>query len=322
HKYHADGSLSWYKARLVTNGCSQQIGVDWSDMFSPVVKLDTIRTVLSLDLLRGWLVHQLDFKNAFLNASSTALVQCIISSLHQEFDMIDFGPLNYFLGISVTRDSTVVRICIDKFVVVFHCKYSRVFGKILCVQQGTALRGSSPFFGGVGDGLDKCRLQPSRYSDVFEAYLALRSSGAGSRCSRSVSQITPVFNSNLVHSNFSSLCGPSASLSGRSFHENTNVVIITGHKCASTSRVNSSVGVQSASRKTRRRVLTSGSIADTNSVASPGTSYTYSDLGDCNRRCRYCGASFCYVENLKGHSHNQTPQYHICCGGGRICIKD
>ncbi|GJY94339.1 ribonuclease H-like domain-containing protein [Tanacetum coccineum] len=41
-----------------------------------------------------------------LTASSTYLLQRIISSLHKEFDMTDLGALNYFLGILVTRDST------------------------------------------------------------------------------------------------------------------------------------------------------------------------------------------------------------------------
>nr|GEV05782.1 ribonuclease H-like domain-containing protein [Tanacetum cinerariifolium] len=34
------------------------------------------------------------------------LVDRIISSLHQEFDMTDLGPFNYFLGLSVICDST------------------------------------------------------------------------------------------------------------------------------------------------------------------------------------------------------------------------
>ncbi|GKB88495.1 ribonuclease H-like domain-containing protein, partial [Tanacetum coccineum] len=38
-------------------------------------------------------------------ASFKGLLQQIIGSLHQEFAMIDLSPLNYFLGISVTRDS-------------------------------------------------------------------------------------------------------------------------------------------------------------------------------------------------------------------------
>ena len=41
-----------------------------------------------------------------LTASSTALLQQIIASLHSEFDMTDLGALNYFLGISAVRHST------------------------------------------------------------------------------------------------------------------------------------------------------------------------------------------------------------------------
>ncbi|GJW31501.1 ribonuclease H-like domain-containing protein, partial [Tanacetum coccineum] len=38
-----------------------------------------------------------------LTASSTSLLQRIISLLHAEFAMTDLGPLNYFLGLSATR---------------------------------------------------------------------------------------------------------------------------------------------------------------------------------------------------------------------------
>ncbi|GKC25446.1 ribonuclease H-like domain-containing protein [Tanacetum coccineum] len=41
-----------------------------------------------------------------LTTSSQPLLQRIIASLHQEFSMTDLGSLNYFLGISVTRDSS------------------------------------------------------------------------------------------------------------------------------------------------------------------------------------------------------------------------
>nr|GFC13970.1 ribonuclease H-like domain-containing protein [Tanacetum cinerariifolium] len=40
-----------------------------------------------------------------LTASSEILLQQIIRSLHQEYAVTDLGLLNYFLGISVTRDS-------------------------------------------------------------------------------------------------------------------------------------------------------------------------------------------------------------------------
>ncbi|GKE06468.1 ribonuclease H-like domain-containing protein, partial [Tanacetum coccineum] len=64
HKFHADGTLSRYKARLVANGSNQQHGVDFDEKFSPVVKP---ATVLSLAVSRQWPIHQLDVKNAFLN---------------------------------------------------------------------------------------------------------------------------------------------------------------------------------------------------------------------------------------------------------------
>nr|GEX53385.1 ribonuclease H-like domain-containing protein [Tanacetum cinerariifolium] len=67
HKFHADGTLSHYKAHLVTNGSSQQLGVDFDETFSLVVKPATILTVLSLAMSRKWLIYQLDVKNAFLN---------------------------------------------------------------------------------------------------------------------------------------------------------------------------------------------------------------------------------------------------------------
>jgi hypothetical protein len=41
-----------------------------------------------------------------LTASSDSLVQHLIVPLHKEFSMTDLGALNYFLGVSVTRDSS------------------------------------------------------------------------------------------------------------------------------------------------------------------------------------------------------------------------
>ncbi|WVZ90344.1 hypothetical protein U9M48_036653 [Paspalum notatum var. saurae] len=76
HKLHSDGTLDRYKARWVLRGFTQQPGVDFDEMFSPVVKPATIRTVLSLALSNNWPVHQLDVKNAFLHGTLSETVFC------------------------------------------------------------------------------------------------------------------------------------------------------------------------------------------------------------------------------------------------------
>jgi hypothetical protein len=53
-KRNSDGSVSRYKARLVTKGFQQQAGVDFAETFSPVVKPPTVRIILSLAAQNQW----------------------------------------------------------------------------------------------------------------------------------------------------------------------------------------------------------------------------------------------------------------------------
>lgn len=55
------------KAGIVVKGFGQRKGVDFSDIFSPIVKMSSIRTVLGLAASLDLEVEQMDVKTAFLH---------------------------------------------------------------------------------------------------------------------------------------------------------------------------------------------------------------------------------------------------------------
>ena len=65
-KYRPDGMVNRYKACLVARGFTQEYGIDYSETFSPVARLNSIRVILSIAINKSREVCQLDVKNAFL----------------------------------------------------------------------------------------------------------------------------------------------------------------------------------------------------------------------------------------------------------------
>jgi hypothetical protein len=66
-KKKADGSVERHKERLVAKGFHQQVGLDYGETYSPVVKPTTIITVLSVAYSAGWSLKQINIQNAFLH---------------------------------------------------------------------------------------------------------------------------------------------------------------------------------------------------------------------------------------------------------------
>ena len=66
-KIAADGSDMKHKEILVPKGYSQVHGVDYTETFARVAKMDSIRLVFAMTASKGWQVHHMDVKSAFLH---------------------------------------------------------------------------------------------------------------------------------------------------------------------------------------------------------------------------------------------------------------
>jgi hypothetical protein len=61
------GEVIKHKARLVAYGFVQQEGIDFEEVFAPVVRMESVHILLALAAQEGWQVHHMDVKSTFLN---------------------------------------------------------------------------------------------------------------------------------------------------------------------------------------------------------------------------------------------------------------
>ena len=66
-KAQEDGTIEWYKARLVAQGFSQKPGLDYDETFCSVIQFESPRSLVAIAVQKGLKLHQLDITTAFLN---------------------------------------------------------------------------------------------------------------------------------------------------------------------------------------------------------------------------------------------------------------
>jgi len=66
-KLRPNGEVTKHKARLVARGFMQKAGMDYFEVYAPVIRLETVRLIVAIACGRNWPMHHLDVKSIFLN---------------------------------------------------------------------------------------------------------------------------------------------------------------------------------------------------------------------------------------------------------------
>ncbi|GJZ75250.1 putative ribonuclease H-like domain-containing protein [Tanacetum coccineum] len=93
------------KARLVAQEYTQEEGIDYDEVFSPVARIKAIRLFLAYALFKDFVMYQMDVKSAFL-----------YGKIKEEVYMSSMGELTFFLGLQVTQKDDGIFISQDKYV--------------------------------------------------------------------------------------------------------------------------------------------------------------------------------------------------------------
>ncbi|KAL0411599.1 UNVERIFIED_CONTAM: Retrovirus-related Pol polyprotein from transposon TNT 1-94 [Sesamum latifolium] len=89
-KLKQENETTRYKARLVAKGFTQKEGIDFTEIFSPVVKFTTVRIILALVAHHDWELKQMDVKTAFLHGDLEEQIY-----LNQPYGFIDKEKPNH-----------------------------------------------------------------------------------------------------------------------------------------------------------------------------------------------------------------------------------
>nr|GEX78993.1 hypothetical protein [Tanacetum cinerariifolium] len=127
------------KARLVTQGHTQEECIDYNEVFAPVAKIKVIRLFLAYASFVGFMVYQMDVKCAFLygtieeevyvddiifGSTNKKLCKAFEKLMKDKFQMSYMGELTFFLRLQVNQKDDGIFISQNKYVAEILRKFS------------------------------------------------------------------------------------------------------------------------------------------------------------------------------------------------------
>nr|GEZ42546.1 hypothetical protein [Tanacetum cinerariifolium] len=105
------------KARLVAQGHIQKEGIDYDEVFVPVVRIEAIRLFLAYASFMGFIVYQMDVKSAFLYGTmdEEVYVENLKPLCMRNSKMSAMGEINFFLGLQVLQKEDGIFLSQDKY---------------------------------------------------------------------------------------------------------------------------------------------------------------------------------------------------------------
>lgn len=85
-KFHSDGTLERNKAKVVAKEYAQTYEIDYYETFAHMVKMNTVRVILSITVNLDWSLQQFDVNNVFLHGNLTEEVymELLLGSQQEE----------------------------------------------------------------------------------------------------------------------------------------------------------------------------------------------------------------------------------------------
>ncbi|GKC25202.1 putative ribonuclease H-like domain-containing protein [Tanacetum coccineum] len=108
------------KVKLVAQGYTQEEGIDYHEVFTPVARIEAIRIFLAYASFKKFVVYQIDVKIAFLYGKIEKEVYVCQPPGFEDPDFPDrmssMGELTFFLGLQVKQKKDGIFISQDKYV--------------------------------------------------------------------------------------------------------------------------------------------------------------------------------------------------------------